>query len=91
MSPRRSAFFDVGTNTILCVIAEIRDTGRFRVLDDMAEITRLGQGVDQTRRISAKGEERSLAVLKRYRCRCDHLGVDEIVAVGTTRAARRGK
>ncbi|MGH7852044.1 MAG: Ppx/GppA family phosphatase, partial [Candidatus Binatia bacterium] len=84
MSPRRSAFFDVGTNTILCVIAEIRDTGRFRVLDDMGEITRLGQGVDQTRRISAEGEERSLAVLKRYRGRCDHLGVDEIVAVGTS-------
>ncbi len=84
MSPRRSAFFDVGTNTIHCVIAEIRDTGRFRVLDDMAEITRLGQGVDQTRRISAAGEERSLAVLKRYRCQCDNLGVDEIVAVGTS-------
>jgi exopolyphosphatase / guanosine-5'-triphosphate,3'-diphosphate pyrophosphatase len=84
MSPRRSAFFDVGTNTILCVIAEIRDTGRFRVLDDMAEITRLGQGVDQTRRISAEGERRSLAVLKRYRSQCDSLGVDEIVAVGTS-------
>ncbi|HKY07735.1 MAG TPA: Ppx/GppA phosphatase family protein, partial [Candidatus Binatia bacterium] len=80
----RSAFFDVGTNTILCVIAEIRDTGRFRVLDDMAEITRLGQGVDETRRISREGEERSLAALKRYRSRCDSLGVDEIVAVGTS-------
>ena len=84
MSPRRSAFFDVGTNTIHCVIAEIRDTGRFRVLDDMAEITRLGQGVDQTRRIGAEGEQRSLAVLKRYRGRCDNLGVGEIVAVGTS-------
>ena len=84
MSPRRSAFVDIGTNTILCVIAEIRDTGRFRVLEDLAEITRLGQDVDRTRRISLAGEERSLAVLKRYRGRCDHLGVDEIVAVGTS-------
>ena len=84
MSPRRSAFFDVGTNTILCLIAEIRDTGRFRVLADMAEITRLGQGVDKTRRISAESEERSLAVLKRYRYQCENLGVDEIVAVGTS-------
>jgi exopolyphosphatase/guanosine-5'-triphosphate,3'-diphosphate pyrophosphatase len=84
MSPRRSAFVDIGTNTILCVIAEIRDTGRFRVLEDLAEITRLGQDVDRTRRISAAGEERSLAVLKRYRDRCDRLGVEEIVAVGTS-------
>ena len=84
MSPRRSAFFDVGTNTVLCVIAEIRDTGRFRVLEDLAEVTRLGQGVDKTGRISAEGEERSLAVLRRYRDRCENLGVDEIVAVGTS-------
>ena len=84
MSPRRSAFFDIGTNTILCLIAEIRDTGRFRVLDDMAEITRLGQGVDQTGRISPAGEQRSLVALKRYRDQCDKLGVEEIIAVGTS-------
>ncbi|MGE5218060.1 MAG: Ppx/GppA family phosphatase [Chloroflexota bacterium] len=84
MSPRRSAFIDVGTNTILCLIAEIRDTGRFRVLDDLAEITRLGQGVDQTHRISPEGEQRSLAVLRRYRDECENLGVEKIVAVGTS-------
>jgi exopolyphosphatase / guanosine-5'-triphosphate,3'-diphosphate pyrophosphatase len=84
MSPRRSAFIDVGTNTILCLIAEIRDTGRFRILADLAEIARLGQGVDRTHRISVDGEERSLAVLRRYRDRCDNLGVEEIIAVGTS-------
>jgi exopolyphosphatase/guanosine-5'-triphosphate,3'-diphosphate pyrophosphatase len=84
MSPRRSAFVDIGTNTILCLIAEIRDTGRFRVLDDLAEITRLGQDVDRTRRIGAEGEQRSLAVLKHYRDHCRNLGVEEIVAVGTS-------
>lgn len=84
MSPRRSAFFDIGTNTILCVIAEIRDTGRFRVLQEMAEITRLGEGVDQTARINPAGEQRSLAVLKRYREQCANLGVEEFIAVGTS-------
>ena len=84
MSPRRSAFIDVGTNTILCLIAEVRDTGRFRVLDDLAEITRLGQGVDRTRRIGPDSEQRSLAALRRYRDQCKNLGVEEIVAVGTS-------
>ena len=84
MSPRRSAFFDVGTNSVLCLIAEIRDTGRFRVLDDLAAITRLGQGVDQTRQIHPAGEQRTLAALQRYRLRCDRLGVEEFVAVGTS-------
>jgi exopolyphosphatase / guanosine-5'-triphosphate,3'-diphosphate pyrophosphatase len=84
MSPRRSAFIDVGTNTILCLIAEIRDTGRFRVLDDLHEITRLGQGVDRTGLISAEGERRSFEVLERYRDHCKSLGVEEIIAVGTS-------
>ncbi len=84
MSPRRSAFIDVGTNTILCLIAEIRDTGRFRVLDDLAEIAGLGKGVDQTGLISPEGEQRSLAVLERYLDQCKNLGVEEITAVGTS-------
>jgi exopolyphosphatase/guanosine-5'-triphosphate,3'-diphosphate pyrophosphatase len=84
MSPRRSAFIDVGTNTILCLIAELRDTGRFRVLDDLGEITRLGQGVDRTGLISPEGEQRSLEVLERYLDHCKSLGVEEIIAVGTS-------
>jgi exopolyphosphatase/guanosine-5'-triphosphate,3'-diphosphate pyrophosphatase len=84
MSPRRSAFIDIGTNAILCLIADIRDTGRFRVLDDLADVARLGQGVDLTGRISPDGELRALTVLERYRDHCKNLGVEEIVAVGTS-------
>ena len=84
MSPRRSAFFDIGTNTILCLIAEIRDTGRFRVLDDLAEIVGLGQGVDQTRLISPEAARRALNVLQRFVHRCRSLGVEGMTAVGTS-------
>jgi len=84
MSPRRSAFIDVGTNTVLCLIADMRETGRFRVLDDRAEIAGLGRGVDQTGLISAQGEAHTLAVLQGYREHCQNLGVEEIFAVGTS-------
>lgn len=84
MSPRRSAFIDIGTNAILCLIVDSRDTGRFRVLDDLADIARLGQGVDKTGMISAAGEARALAVLENFRDRCQDLGVEEIIAVGTS-------
>jgi exopolyphosphatase/guanosine-5'-triphosphate,3'-diphosphate pyrophosphatase len=83
ISPR-CAFIDIGTNTILCLIAELRDGGRFRVLDDLAEITRLGQGVDQTGLISHEGEQRSSAVLRGYLDACKTLGVGEVIAVGTS-------
>jgi exopolyphosphatase/guanosine-5'-triphosphate,3'-diphosphate pyrophosphatase len=80
----RCAFIDIGTNTILCLIAECVDGGGFAVLDDLAEITRLGQGVDRSRRISDAGEERSASILRRYLERCRRLGVQEITAVGTS-------
>lgn len=83
ISPR-VALIDIGTNTILCLIAELRDGGRFRVLDDLAEITRLGQGVDRTGLISYEGEQRSSAVLRRYLDSCKALGVEEVIAVGTS-------
>ena len=84
MIARRFAFIDIGTNTILCLIAELKNDASFDVLDDLAEITRLGQGVHQTGRISPEGEERSLKVLQRYLERCKHLNVEQIIAVGTS-------
>lgn len=84
MSPKRSAFIDIGTNTLLCLIAEIRDSGRFRVLDDLAKVTRLGEGVDRTGRIDAAAEARTLETLERFRDRCVGLGVEEFIAVGTS-------
>jgi exopolyphosphatase/guanosine-5'-triphosphate,3'-diphosphate pyrophosphatase len=50
----------------------------------MAEIARLGEGVDQTGLIGTAGEARAAEILSRYRGRCDDLGVEEIVAVGTS-------
>lgn len=84
MTARRFAFIDIGTNTILCLIAELKTDASFDVLDDLAEITRLGQNVHQTGRISPEGEERSLKVLQRYLERCKHLNVEQIIAVGTS-------
>jgi exopolyphosphatase/guanosine-5'-triphosphate,3'-diphosphate pyrophosphatase len=84
MNSRRLAFVDIGTNTILCLIAELKRDGTFDVLDDLAEITRLGQGVHQNRTINPEGEERSFKVLERYLERCKGLNVEEIIAVGTS-------
>ncbi len=89
---RRFAAIDVGTNTILLLVAELDADGTFRVLEDRAEITRLGKGVDRTRLIGAQGEKRSIEVLRSYIEACERLGVAEIAAVGTSvlRDARNG-
>jgi exopolyphosphatase / guanosine-5'-triphosphate,3'-diphosphate pyrophosphatase len=77
-------FIDIGTNTILCLTAELKGDGGFDVIEDLAEITRLGQGVDRTGYISLQGEERSLQVLRSYLERCRRRNVEEIIAVGTS-------
>ena len=84
MSSRRFAFIDIGTNTILGLIAELKNDGSFDVLDDLAEITRLGEGVQRTGRISPEGVERSLKVLRCYLERFESLNVEAIMAVGTS-------
>jgi len=80
----RFAFCDIGTNTILLLIVELYPDGRFEVLDDLADIARLGEGVDRTSRIGAEGERRSLEVLRRYVERCRDLAVKKIDVVGTS-------
>jgi len=66
MNGKRLAAIDIGTNTILCLIVELANDGRFKVLDDLAEITRLGEGLDRTGRIDPEAERRSLDILRRY-------------------------
>jgi exopolyphosphatase/guanosine-5'-triphosphate,3'-diphosphate pyrophosphatase len=84
MNSQRVAFIDIGTNTILCLIAALNGDGTFAALDDLAEITRLGQGVHQSGRISAEAAARSVQTLRRYGERCMDLGVEEVIAVGTS-------
>ena len=80
----RIATIDVGTNTILLLVAELDQDGGFRILTDRAEIARLGAGVDRTRSLSAAGVERALEVLRDYVHACRDFGVEEIVAAGTS-------
>jgi len=83
-SPKRFAAIDIGTNTILLLIAEISQGRGFKVLADLAEITRLGEGVDRTLRIGPEGMARGVEVLRGYLKRCEDLSVSEIVTVGTS-------
>lgn len=85
MIPDRVAAIDIGTNTVLMLIAERRD-GEIVALEDHAEITRLGQGVDKTRRLDDDAVARTLAALERYAARAKELGVKRTAAVATSAA-----
>ncbi|MGB6120410.1 MAG: Ppx/GppA family phosphatase, partial [Bacteroidota bacterium] len=60
------AVIDIGTNTVLLLLAEISDEGRVRPLLHEQRIPRLGRGVDATRRLRKESIDRVIQVLKEY-------------------------
>lgn len=81
----QAAAIDVGTQTVLLLIAEIKGPGRdlTPIAEDL-EITRLGQGVDGSAVMGEEGQNRTLEALRRFNARCEALGVEQIVVVGTS-------
>ncbi len=80
---KRVAAIDIGTNSVLLLIAEIRG-GEAVALVERATITRLGQGVDRTRRLAPEAIERTLACLAEYAAEIREHAPDRVLAVGTS-------
>jgi exopolyphosphatase/guanosine-5'-triphosphate,3'-diphosphate pyrophosphatase len=83
----RFATIDIGTNSVLLLVAERRPDGGFAPVAEEAEITRLGRGVDQSHVLSEQGMADTLLVLERYAATARTLGAEGI-AVTATSAAR---
>lgn len=77
------AAVDVGTNSTRLLIVDIDS----REIVRRSTVTRLGAGVDKTRRLSADGIARTVDCLRAYRPLMDEHGVTAVRAV-TTSAAR---
>ena len=80
----RIAAIDIGTNTILMLIADVSADGSLTVVRDEHVIARLGKGVDSLRRITPETFARVHSHLERYKNIADSCQVDKIVAGGTS-------
>jgi exopolyphosphatase/guanosine-5'-triphosphate,3'-diphosphate pyrophosphatase len=76
------ATIDVGTNTTLLLVARVETSGRVVVLDERAEITRLGRGIGTGGNLGAEGIARTLDVLRGYADLARKHGA-RIAAIGT--------
>jgi exopolyphosphatase / guanosine-5'-triphosphate,3'-diphosphate pyrophosphatase len=90
-SARRVAAIDVGTNTVLLLVAEGSPDAPVAVLE-RATITRLGAGVDRTGELSAEAIARTTACLADYAAQIAATGADrvEVVCTSAARDARNG-
>src|SRR5512135_1625249 len=68
LSPRqmRLTAIDIGTNTILMLIADLGPDGSFSVVRDEQVIARLGKGVDAQRRVTSETTERVVRFLSDF-------------------------
>jgi exopolyphosphatase/guanosine-5'-triphosphate,3'-diphosphate pyrophosphatase len=80
----RVATVDIGTNTILLLVAERGADGSLRAVDERATITRLGQGVDRSRRLAPAAIARTRTCLEDYGRIVSGHRVSKVAIVGTS-------
>jgi exopolyphosphatase/guanosine-5'-triphosphate,3'-diphosphate pyrophosphatase len=80
----RVATIDIGTNTVLLLIAEVGEDGALSAVEERATITRLGEGVDQRRTLSAAAIERTTECLSTYGAAIRAASVERVAVVGTS-------
>jgi exopolyphosphatase/guanosine-5'-triphosphate,3'-diphosphate pyrophosphatase len=80
----RVAAIDIGTNTVLLLVAEADASGALVAVLERATITRLGEDVDRTRTLAPVAILRTNACLTAYAEDVRRLGVTRVGVVGTS-------
>jgi len=88
-SLKRVASIDIGTNTILLLIAKMEE-GKVNPLFEIETVARLGEGVQKNGILSKEAMDRGLQTLAQYLKRCQEMEIQKIFAVGTS-ALREAK
>jgi exopolyphosphatase / guanosine-5'-triphosphate,3'-diphosphate pyrophosphatase len=88
----RFAVIDVGTNSVKFLVAQRSDAGSWHTVVDRAEVTRLGEGLDETGLLSDPAMERTLeavAAIVREASRERTLFLAAVGTAGLRRASNR--
>jgi exopolyphosphatase/guanosine-5'-triphosphate,3'-diphosphate pyrophosphatase len=80
----RLASIDIGTNTVLMLVADVQHNGSLHVVRDEHFIGRLGKGVDEHGIIQKETFHRVLDILSQLKSTADSLGVRHLSACGTS-------
>ena len=84
------AIVDIGTNSIHMVLAEVEPDFSYKILDRFKDMTRLGDGVFKTGRLSETAMVRGLEVIRSLTTLARNKGYERIEAVATS-AVREAK
>ena len=79
----RVAAVDLGTNSTRLLVADV-DDGRVDEVARLSKITRLGEGVDERRKLLPLPVARVRNVLSDYRRELERLGAERVLTIGTS-------
>jgi exopolyphosphatase/guanosine-5'-triphosphate,3'-diphosphate pyrophosphatase len=77
------AVIDIGTNSTRLLVAEVRD-GKVQELERRTTVTRLGEGLEASGRLSDAAIARVTDTIRGYRELIDRHGAEQVVAVATS-------
>lgn len=83
----RIASIDIGTNTVLLLVADVGTDGTLHVVEHQQRVPRLGRDVDERQVIHTSAFDRIAWILNEYKNLTKQLRVDRLVA-GATAAVR---
>ncbi len=78
------AGIDIGTLTCRLLVAEVNPPGQFAVVDGDRRILRLGEGVDQHKRLSQAAMDRVVSTLKDWKEQTTKYPLNGVVVVATS-------
>lgn len=79
----RVASYDIGSNSVIMLVAEKGADGAWHAVDDRVSVARLSEGLDASGVLAPAAIERTREILVRYADRAAELGVRHAVATGT--------
>lgn len=80
----RFASIDCGTNSLHLVLADIDQRGRYRILYNIRETPRLGEGVEENGALGKIPMERAIKTLQEFVRTCEKYQAENIRAVATS-------
>jgi exopolyphosphatase/guanosine-5'-triphosphate,3'-diphosphate pyrophosphatase len=81
----RRAVIDIGTNTVKLLVADLQH-GRLSPVLEKDQTTRLGEGLNRSRQLSAAAIQRTVQAIEQFLAEARALGATDIVALATSAA-----
>jgi len=84
MTTMRLAAIDIGTNSTKMTVADVSDSGALSVVSEQSDITRLGEGVDEAKRLGDAPMARTLDAVVRFAEEARLQGAETVLGAGTS-------